>query len=89
MGKLIFWYLIVINALAYGVYWLDKRRAEKGKGRISERELLLWAGAGGSVGAVLAMRRHRHKTKKLSFKLMFLAVVLLQIGVIWYLVKPG
>jgi uncharacterized membrane protein YsdA (DUF1294 family) len=77
-------YLVLVNALAYGVYWLDKRRASRGGRRVSERELLLWAAAGGSVGAWLAMRRLRHKTRKFSFRAAFFAIVVAQVvGLYW------
>ena len=75
-------YLIVVNLGAYFTYWLDKRRARSGGRRISERELVAWPLVGGWAGALLAMRRLRHKTQKRSFKLMFVGVALLQIAVI-------
>jgi len=77
-------YLIAVNLLTYGVYWWDKRRAQKGQRRISERELLMWVAAGGSVGAFLAMRRFRHKTAKTPFRVWFFLVVAAQIGgIVW------
>jgi uncharacterized membrane protein YsdA (DUF1294 family) len=77
-------YLVLVNLAAYGVYWLDKRRAQRGGRRVSERELLLWAAAGGSVGAWVAMRRLRHKTRKLGFRATFLAIVVAQaVGLYW------
>ena len=81
--KLVFGWLVLVNLLTYFIYWLDKRRAEKNGRRISERELLLWALAGGTPAAVLCMRRHRHKTQKRSFKLAFGAVVLAQLAAVW------
>jgi uncharacterized membrane protein YsdA (DUF1294 family) len=76
-------YLALVNVLAYAVYWRDKRRAETGKRRIAERELLLWAAAGGSLGAWLAMRRFRHKTRKTSFRVAFYGVVAIQAAILW------
>jgi len=87
--RLVLLYLLAVNALTYLMYWWDKRRARLGKRRISERELLLWALAGGTPAAALAMRRHRHKTSKRSFRLWFLAVILLQAAVIWSLLHYG
>jgi len=82
--KLVIGWLLLVNLLTYFVYWLDKRRAAKGGRRIRERELLLWALAGGSPAAILSMRRHRHKTKKLSFLVKITMVVLVQLVAIWF-----
>lgn len=84
MLKLIGLYLVAINLIAYGVYWLDKRRAARGGRRVSERELLLWAAAGGSIGAWIAMRRLRHKTRKTGFQVAFFAILAAQVvGFYW------
>jgi uncharacterized membrane protein YsdA (DUF1294 family) len=85
--RLLAFYLVAINVVAYGVYWLDKRRAERGGRRVPERELLLWAAAGGSLGSWLAMRRLRHKTQKRGFRMAFLAIVAAQV-VGLYLLGP-
>ncbi len=82
--KLVFIWLFLVNVLTYFFYWLDKRRAKKGGRRISERELLLWALAGGSPAAILSMRKHRHKTQKMSFKLSIGAVVVVQLVALWF-----
>ncbi len=84
MLRILLFYLVAINVAAYGVYWLDKRRAARGGRRVSERELLLWALAGGSLGSWLAMRRLRHKTRKLGFRAAFFGIVLAQaLGIYW------
>lgn len=83
MVKILFAWLILVNLLTYFVFWLDKRRAKAGHPRIRERELLLWALAGGTPGAILAVRRHHHKTRKLSFKLGLAGVLAAQIALIW------
>jgi uncharacterized membrane protein YsdA (DUF1294 family) len=46
---------------------LDKLKARRGAWRIPERTLLLAAAAGGSLGAWIAMRTRRHKTKHAAF----------------------
>ena len=86
MLRVLIGYVLAVNLLAYLVYWLDKRRAVKGKRRVPERELLLWALAGGTAGAALAMRRFRHKTRKLSFRVAFFAIVALQAVGIWLVI---
>jgi len=82
-------WLAFINLVTAGVYWLDKRRARKGGRRISERELLAWAAAGGSPAAFWAMRKFRHKTRKASFRAWFWAVVAAQLALAWFLVHRG
>ena len=89
MLKVLGGYLILVNVLTYWVYRLDKRRAEKGGRRIPERELLLWALAGGTLAAFLAMRRYRHKTKKVSFRVGLWTVVLIQLTLAWFTVRSS
>lgn len=59
--------LILVNAVAFCVYGIDKYRARHGKYRISERTLLLLAAAGGAWGAYAAMQLFRHKTRHKKF----------------------
>jgi len=80
-------WLVAINLATYGIYWWDKRRAVKGHRRISERELLLWALAGGSPAAFFAMRKFRHKTQKTSFRVQYWAIVAVQVGLFVWLLK--
>ncbi|WKW46002.1 DUF1294 domain-containing protein [Myroides sp. JBRI-B21084] len=79
MTKFLFIYLIIVNYIAFSLYHLDKQRAIKGKQRISEKNLLTIAAFGGTLGAYIGMQKYNHKTKKLSFKLWFYAIVILQI----------
>lgn len=72
-------YLFVINVLTFVVFGWDKNLAINNKGRISEKTLL-WLGIiGGALGAFLAMKFFRHKTKKKSFLIRFGLVVVLQV----------
>lgn len=87
MLKIVFWWLLAVNVLTFVVYWFDKRRAEKGGRRVAERELLLWAIIGGSLGAFVAMQKFRHKTRKRWFKIAFWAVVAVQLVGLWLLVR--
>ncbi|MBP3255273.1 MAG: DUF1294 domain-containing protein [Clostridia bacterium] len=77
-------YLIVINIIAFLAMLIDKKKAEKGKWRISEGSLFALAGAGGSIGGILGMLIFRHKTKKKRFLIGFPAILILQI--IWVVV---
>lgn len=59
--------LAAINLLAFLFFGADKRRAEQGAWRISERTLLGIALFGGSVGALCGMHFFHHKTRKARF----------------------
>ena len=63
---LVIW-LVLVNLTAFILYAADKSYAKKGKRRIPEKTLLLWAWLGGSIGAFLAMRIFHHKTRKAKF----------------------
>ena len=63
---LVYW-LILINLAAFILYGMDKSYAKKGKRRIPEKTLLLWAFLGGSIGAFLGMKIFHHKTLKPKF----------------------
>lgn len=62
-------YLGLINIAAYLLMSSDKSRARRGSRRIPERTLLLAAAAGGSLGAWIAMKTRKHKTKHAAFSL--------------------
>lgn len=57
-------YAVVISAVSYGSYALDKRRARAQEWRVSEAGLHLTELLGGWPGAFLAQRRLRHKVSK-------------------------
>jgi len=61
-------YLLAINALAFGAFWLDKRAAELGRRRTRESTLLLLAVIGGTSGAIAGQQILRHKTRKEPFR---------------------
>lgn len=77
--KFVFLYLVIVNYIAFSLFHLDKERAIKGKRRISEKNLLSVVAFGGTLGAWIGMNRHRHKTKKISFKLWFYGILALQL----------
>ena len=71
-------YLLLINLMGFVLMGLDKRRARKGRWRISERALFLPAVLGGTVGAIAGMRFFHHKTKHWYFRYGLPALLLLQ-----------
>ena len=60
-------YMLVVSLVAFCRFRIDKRRAEKGEWRISEKELFIYGAIGGAVGGSVAMWTYRHKTSKNSF----------------------
>lgn len=83
MEKYIAIYVGVINILGYISMWADKRKAIKGKYRIPEKTLFLFAILGGSVGSIIGMKKFRHKTKHWYFKYGMPAILVLQIIAIY------
>lgn len=78
-------YILVINAVTFIVYGIDKYKAKKAKWRISEATLLLLAVLGGSVGAWVGMKVWHHKTMHKKFKYGIPAILLIQIALMAYL----
>jgi uncharacterized membrane protein YsdA (DUF1294 family) len=75
-------YALIINAITYFLFGFDKRAAERGNSRIPEKTLLLASALGGSVGAVMAQRRFRHKTQKQPFKALLYGIIAAQMALI-------
>lgn len=79
MGLLALW-LVVINLATFVVFGVDKWKAKRpGARRIPERNLLLGAAAGGSVGAWLGMRVWHHKTLHKAFSIGVPLILLVQV----------
>ncbi len=74
-----------ISLITFLLYAADKRRAIKGKWRISEKKLLGFSFFGGGVGGYLAMFLTRHKTRKFKFHFVNILGILWQIGLLVYL----
>ena len=75
---------VACSGIVFVLYGIDKRRAVKAKPRISERTLHLFALAGGWPGAYLGSRLFRHKTLKVSFRIVFWLTVTVHLIVIGY-----
>lgn len=79
-----------LPALAYGLaslvcaglYWHDKRQAQAQGQRIPEKLLHLVELLGGWPGALVAQQLCRHKTRKLSYQVVFWLIVLVH-QVVW------
>lgn len=78
-------YIIIINVLAFVLFGMDKRFAQKGKWRIPEKLLFITAIFGGAAGAIVGMYFFHHKTLHKSFKHGLPLILILNIAfAIWY-----
>jgi uncharacterized membrane protein YsdA (DUF1294 family)/cold shock CspA family protein len=78
----IFALYIVMSAITFGVYALDKLAARAGRWRTPEKTLHLLALFGGWPGALLAQTFLRHKSTKFSFRWVFWLTLCLNMGAI-------
>lgn len=69
---------LLMNVLCFLLMGIDKRRARKGAYRIPEATLFLTAALFGATGGTIAMKLFRHKTRHLSFRIAFPAMMVLQ-----------
>lgn len=80
--------LAVMNLLAYGAYWLDKRAARAGAQRTPENHLHLLALLGGWPAGLIAQRRLRHKSLKQPFQALFWTTVAINLALLVTLASP-
>ena len=67
----------VVSVVTFLLYWSDKRKARADAWRTPENVLHALELAGGWPGALLAQQLFRHKTRKVSFQVVFWFIVLL------------
>ena len=79
-------YFIVINLLGFLMMYIDKKKAIKGKWRISEKSLFVVTLLGGGIGTNIGMNMFRHKTKKMKFSIGFPTILIVEIALIIYLI---
>ena len=76
--KIFLVFYIIMNLVTFILYGADKAKAKKGKWRIPEKTLLLFAACFGGLGAFLGMTIFRHKTKHTSFRILVPVCMILQ-----------
>lgn len=76
--------LALVNLFAFYLMWADKRRAQKGRWRIRESTLFLFALLGGSLGATAGMWVFRHKTKHWYFVWGMPLILLAQLALAYF-----
>ena len=60
-------FIFVMSLIAFILYGVDKKKAQKQVWRIPEAVLLYFGFFGGAIGALLGMKTFRHKTKHWYF----------------------
>jgi uncharacterized membrane protein YsdA (DUF1294 family) len=70
----------LFSLLTFGLYWQDKRRAMAKGQRTPEKLLHASELLGGWPGALIAQQAFRHKTRKVSYQMVFWVVVLVHQG---------
>jgi uncharacterized membrane protein YsdA (DUF1294 family)/cold shock CspA family protein len=81
---------IVVSILTFGLYARDKSAAQNGKWRTAENTLHLFSLLGGWPGAAIAQSQLRHKSNKLSFKIVYWFTVIINCGILcWLLTSEG
>ena len=77
--KLLFLYLILVNAVCFLLMLADKFKAKRNLWRIPEATFMTLAVLGGSVGCLIGMYTVHHKTKHLKFTVGIPCILVLQI----------
>ncbi|MEA3586888.1 cold shock and DUF1294 domain-containing protein [Pseudidiomarina sp. 1APP75-27a] len=86
IGRIWYGYPFIAAAMSvvtYMAYARDKYAAEASYRRTAESTLQLLALIGGWPGALIAQQQFRHKTRKLSFRVVFWLVVLANLVFVW------
>ena len=68
-----------MNIITLALYGTDKRSAQAGKRRISERLLIVFSACFGGIGAFIGMRVFHHKTRKPKFRILIPVFMSLQL----------
>jgi uncharacterized membrane protein YsdA (DUF1294 family)/cold shock CspA family protein len=78
---------LLLSIVTFGFYYVDKKRAEGRRWRITGTSLHILEGIGGWPGALLAVAMLRHLTRKREHLLMLSAIVLIHLTVwlVWFL----
>jgi len=81
---------LLVSLVTLVTYCRDKRAAERQAWRVPEATLQGLALSGGWPGALVGQQRFRHKTRKLSFQIVFWLMLLANTGaLVWLHTAPG
>lgn len=82
MLKYYLFLILIMSAVSFALFGIDKRKAKKGSYRIPEKTLFGFAIFGGATGAFFGMQTFRHKTKHNSFRFGIPALMIIQAGLL-------
>jgi len=80
-------YFVLINVVTFFYFGIDKIKAKIQSRRVSETSLWVLSAIGGSIGAIVAMKFFRHKTRKISFQAGMSVILAIQIILIMFYIK--
>lgn len=87
MFEILIPYILAINLIGFIIMFIDKKKAVHRKWRISESTLMTISILGGSIGMLLGMHCFRHKTNHKKFTLGVPAILIVQLGIIIFLLQ--
>jgi uncharacterized membrane protein YsdA (DUF1294 family) len=79
-----FFYVIIINIVAYLAMWWDKRKASQREWRVAEATLYILGFLGGAIGIIGGMFGFRHKTQKKSFQAIAVLGLVVSLIIYWF-----
>ena len=80
-------YIILINIIYFFVMYIDKKKIEKNKYRISEKTLFILALILGGIGIYSGMYKFRHKTKHLKFTIFIPIIIVINFITFYFIFK--
>lgn len=69
-------FYLVASVITFCLYWIDKKRAGTDASRVPEARLHFFEFLGGWIGAFIAQQLFRHKTRKISFQIIFWLIII-------------
>ncbi|WP_418264451.1 DUF1294 domain-containing protein [Flavobacterium faecale] len=85
----LFYYILIVNIIAFVLIGYDKFLAKNKKKQIPEKTLLSFVFFGGTLSSAIAMVIFRHKTSKKNYLWKFWSIMILQILLLYFLYQCG
>jgi uncharacterized membrane protein YsdA (DUF1294 family) len=79
-----FFYVLIINIVAFLAMWWDKRKASQREWRVAEATLYILGFLGGAIGIIGGMFRFRHKTQKKAFQAIAALGIVISLIIYWF-----